>query len=344
LLVATSVIRNLRIALPQARLVFVAGPYNANAVLDHPDLDEVVTVSLKGPLGPLRALRVIRNLRRQRIDVGLMLSTISHSASAVALARLCGAGFLTGLDDAPYGSTLAQRSYDCVLSPPEDRKVHIVDYNLTLLERLGIPITDRRHVVGVTLEQRLRAETILAEAGLDLDRPILGVQVGGNLRHPERQWSPVHYAAILQRADREMGFQPMMLGLRQDHPSMDQVQALGKTPIPRLVDLPFPYYKAVLSRLTFFLTHDGGPIHVAAGVGVPSFFVFLYTPPWRWAPYGSHVSVWDEYGRVPEPAEVWTRLKPLLGQVLETETSQDSPRESGLPEDNQGRLGEMNQR
>ena len=312
LLVATPLLRNLRLALPDARLVLVAGPYNAPAVLDNPDLNQVVVASLHGPLAPLRAVPLLHRLRAERFDAALLLSTISHSASAVALARLSRPGFVAGLDDAPYGSSLARLAYDCVLAPPEDLKIHIVDYTLTILERLGIPVQDRRHHLAVTEAQRKDAEEILAAAGLDPGRPILGAQVGGTPRRPERQWPPSHYAAVLQRAAAELDYQTVLLGQESDRAAMEQVSQMGRKPTVRLVDLPFPRYKAVLSRLTFFLTHDGGPVHVAAGVGVPSYFVFLSTPPWRWAPYGADVHVWEEFGRSPSPAEVWERLKPLL--------------------------------
>ena len=102
---------------------------------------------------------------------------------------------------------------------------------------------------------------------------------------------------------------------------MEAVSKMGRRPLPTLLDLPFEIYKAVLARLTFFLTHDGGPVHVAAGVGVPSYFVFLSTPPWRWAPYGPQISVWEDYGRSPSPAEVWDRARPLLEAARDGQTS-----------------------
>jgi ADP-heptose:LPS heptosyltransferase len=187
-----------------------------------------------------------------------------------------------------------------------------VDYNLTLLERLGIPVTDRRHRVGVTGAQREKATRLLEEAGVNPDGPVLGVQAGGAPAHPERQWPSSHYASVLQRAAGELGYQPVLLGGASDRRTLDAVVALGKRDLPRLLDLPFDTYKAVLSRLDFFITHDGEPVHVAAGVGVPSYFVFLSTPPWRSAPYGAHVSVWEEFGRSPSPAEVWERARPLM--------------------------------
>jgi|GEM_PF-812351 len=312
LLVSTPLIRNLRRALPEAELVFLAGRYNAPAVLDNPDLNEVVVGRLKGPGALTRTPFLLHDLRSRRFDAALMLSTISHSGTAVALARLARPEFLAGLDDAPYGSAYARRSYDCVLAPPEDLKVHIVDYNLTLLERLGVPITTREHVLGVTADQVRLAEDRLRDAKLDLDAPILGVQVGGNHRGDPRRWPLSHYAAVVQRARAEAGFQVVLLGGETEREATDAVRGLGHRELPALIGLPFPVYKGVLKRLDFFLTHDGGPVHVAAGVGVPSFFIFLSTPPWRWAPYGSRFHIWEEYTRPPGPGEVWERLEPLL--------------------------------
>jgi ADP-heptose:LPS heptosyltransferase len=312
LLVATPVIRNLRRALPRAHLAFVAGPYNAPAVLDSPDLDEVIVARLKGPAALLHGSRLVRGLRERRFDAALVLSSISHSASAVALARRARPGFVAGLDDAPYGSDLARRGYDCVIAPPEDQKIHIVDYNLALLEGLGIPVTGREHVLGVTGEQRAAGRERLRGAGVDPDRPLLGIQPGGNPRHPERLWPGSHYAVLAQKARGEAGHQVVLLGQGADAAAVEAIQRMGREPFPVLLDLPFPVYKGVLAGLHAFVTHDGGPVHVAAGLGVRSFFIFLHTPPWRWAPYGAHVSVWEDFTRSPDPSEAWARLEPIL--------------------------------
>lgn len=322
LLLATPVVRNLRLALPHARLIFVAGSRNAPAVLDHPDLDEVMVVPGKGFLAPLKALSLLYRLRRVRADAALVLSTISHSTLAVLLARCSRPGFVVGMDDFGHGDNLAALGYHCILNQPTNSEdLHMVDYRLTLLEQLGIPVSDRRHVLGVTAEQAELGRVRLARAGIDPDRPVLGAQVGGSPGRPEQQWPPVNYAGVLQRASGELGYQPILLGLGRDRPTIEQVQALGKSRIPALLDLPFPEYKGVLSRLTFFVTHDGGQVHVAAGVGVRSYFIFFSTPPWEWAPYGNHVSVWEDYGQIPNSAQVWERLKPLLVQASAEQSS-----------------------
>ena len=307
LLVDTPVIRNLRVALPRARLVFLAGPYNAPAVRDHPDLDEVVTVPVRGPAA-LRAWPVVRRLRRERFDAALVLSTIAHSTTAVVLARACRPGFTAGFDD----GGAARACHECVLEPPADPLPHRGDFALTLLERLGIPVPEKRHFLGVTPEQLAAGREALVRAGADPGRPLLGVQLGGNPRHRWREWPPGSYAAVIARARDELSYDAVLFGLPGDVPLLDEVERAVGASLPRLVGLPFGVYKGALAGLRYFLTHDGGPMHIAPALGVPTYIVLRHTPPWGWAPRGDHVAVWEEYERVPSPEEVWEGLAPEL--------------------------------
>jgi ADP-heptose:LPS heptosyltransferase len=303
LLPATPLVRNLRLAVPGARLTFIASPGNAAAVLDHPDLDRVETVGFSHLLECFRAHRTVRRLGR---DPGAVCLVLSLDPVTVAVARQSGPDLMIGTDEESPGN--ADAGVDCLVPPPDESRVHVVDAHLSLLERLGVPVRDREHRLGVTGDQRRAAGEALAGAGVDPERPVFGVHVGGP---PSTGWAPANYAALLQRAA-GLGCQTILLGDADGTPAVEQVRALGKTPIPALLGLPFGTYKGVLSRLSFFLTHDGEPVQIAAGVGVPSLFLFLSTPAWRWAPYGSHIAVWDEGGTVPHASEVWERIKPRL--------------------------------
>jgi heptosyltransferase-2 len=194
----------------------------------------------------------------------------------------------------------------------------VVDLNLSLIEQLGIACPDRRQLLVVTEEQRNTAWERLRRLGLDPAAPRIGLHVREGTGAGDGAWSPSHHASILQRAALEMGYQPLLLAEEHDRSAVEQVLSLGRSEVPALVGLPLTEYKAVVSCLTFFVCDDGGPVHLAAAVGVPSFFLFLSTPAWRWAPYGPHVNVWDESerpGHPPTPLEVWERVKPLLAEA-----------------------------
>jgi len=307
LLLATPILRNLRIALPEAEIVFLAGRQNAAAVLDNPDLDEVIVVPMQGLPALATLPATLFRLRRRRFDVALVLSTLSQSRTALMLARWCGAGVLVGLDDIHIGGR-GREVFDCVLPCPEPGALHLVDHGLLLLEGLGIPVTEREHVLGVTGEQSERGRQVLAAAGVDPGLPLLGLQPGGATRI-ERRWSPAHYAEIARRAREELGCQVVLIGLREDRGIVDEVQDALPERLPEVLGAPFPTYKGVLRNLTMFLTHDGGPAHIAAGIGVPTFIVFRTTRPIHWSPYGSHVHALGDRDRDTTPDEVWQALR-----------------------------------
>jgi ADP-heptose:LPS heptosyltransferase len=254
-----------------------------------------------------------RRIAKQNFEAALSLSAYPPNANAMSFLKGLHVGLLVGLDDASANEKTD--SYDCVIPVPDDDR-NVVDHHLSLLEGLGFPVTERQHHLEVTEAQELRGRALLAGAGLTGDRPVLGILPGGAPRHPERQWPASSYASVLQRAMLELEYQVVLLGNSDDTPTLDAVQALGKATIPRLIDLTFEEVKGVLSELDFFITHDGDAVHMAAGVRVPSYFMFLSTPAWRWAPYGSHVAVWSEPDRVPTPADVWGTVRPLLERSL----------------------------
>ena len=316
LLAVTPLIRNLRQALPNIRLLFLTRQECLPAVEDHPDLDGVFPVSFRGTLAGIRGHRTVKRLREEAIDVVLLLDIQGASPESIRWIRRCRPAVVVGWENQDRDVD-SRFQCDHLVPEPEDSKIHIVDYNLAFLEQLGIPIVDRRHVVGVTDAQKAGARENLERIGIDLARPIFGSHVGGVPNHPERQWSPSNYATLLQRAHKEHGFQPVILGDTDDQPTVDQILALGKTPIPTLLNLSYPEYKGVLSQLSFFLTHDGEPTQIAAGVGVPSFFVFLSIPAWRWAPYGSHIGIWEDSGKGPSASEIWGRIQAPLVETAE---------------------------
>jgi len=60
---------------------------------------------------------------------------------------------------------------------------------------------------------------------------------------------------------------------------------------PDAVILPFiaelPLFLAVLARAQVFVSGDTGPLHFAAGLGVPTLALFGPSSPAHWAPVGS---------------------------------------------------------
>ncbi len=323
LMVATPLIRNLRLALPDAELVFLAGRGNVAAISDSPDLDRILVMEARGTGAWTTGHRVARELRRSPIDVALVLSTISQSATAILTTRRSNPRLIAGLDDTGWGDLSA--TYDCVVPPPDAElldpngtrpRVNMVDYTSSLVERLGIRVRTREHQLTVTETQARDALHVLGAAGLDPQAPLLGLQPGGAGDRTYRQWPPEAYVALGRRARETTGAQVAILGGPGDAETAREVARGIGTGAAALTDLPFGTYKGVLRSLGFFVTHDGGPAHFGAGVGVSCFLMYLGSPSWLWAPQGAHVHTLDSPGAAPEAETVWRAAEaPLRGAL-----------------------------
>lgn len=113
----------------------------------------------------------------------------------------------------------------------------------------------------------------------------VGIQLGASV--PERQWPVEYYAKVGEYLWENYKLCPVLLGTQNEIPLAEQYTTYTKSPaIPLcgktgLVDL-----SAILSRCLFLLTNDTGTMHLAAGLEIPSFGMFLATAqPFDTGPY-----------------------------------------------------------
>ncbi len=137
-------------------------------------------------------------------------------------------------------------------------------------------------------ETEIRADTSLAEAAqkiLPEERAII-CHVASS--QPKKEWPLANWAKLHRLAgaadlrivfttaqgEREVA---LMRGLKQLLPDA--------TILPQLPELPL--FLAVLNRAKCFISDDTGPLHFAAGLGVPTIALFGPSSPERWAPIGA---------------------------------------------------------
>jgi ADP-heptose:LPS heptosyltransferase len=104
---------------------------------------------------------------------------------------------------------------------------------------------------------------------------------------PNRQWPVKHWASLYQIA--ASGGWPLVFttatGAREQSLADELKKTAPTAPVlPVMPDLA--QFLAVLKRATVFISGDTGPLHFAAGLGVPTISLFGPSPPVRWAPQG----------------------------------------------------------
>ncbi|HEY2328806.1 MAG TPA: glycosyltransferase family 9 protein, partial [Verrucomicrobiae bacterium] len=104
---------------------------------------------------------------------------------------------------------------------------------------------------------------------------------------PKKEWPLAHWAKFHQLAA-AAGHHLVFTTARGEREAalMKELKKLAPDaeilpPVPEI-----PLFLAVLARAKFFVSGDTGPLHFAAGLGVPTISLFGPTLPARWAPVG----------------------------------------------------------
>jgi len=285
------------VALPCLRLIARAFP-NANRILltNYPRSGEASTkLVLDGmgiahdyisyPLG-MRDVGSFANLRRQIISLGvdaLVYLTPRHHLIDVlrdmAFFRICGISNIIG---AP--TTAALRNWE------RQTVGGLWEHEASRLARCLRPIGDAR-VADVRswsleltdLERRAAAEALSQWNG----RPRF-VVVAAGAKTSAKDWGLVNWiAAISALRAIGPGWGLAFVGSAEDGPRVRELAAQWGGPTLDLCGKLSPRVSAaVIERAQLFLGHDGGPMHLAAAVGIPIVALFSgRANPGTWFPF-----------------------------------------------------------
>jgi heptosyltransferase III len=122
------------------------------------------------------------------------------------------------------------------------------------------------------------------------DRRFIALAVGA--RAPARDWGEDRWSALIDRLENERPDLGLMLfGGPSDRPRAERLAAGRRIPVLDRCDrspADLRVSLALLRRACLTVAANGGPMHMAAGLGVPVVAVFsAFYPPGVWAPAGN---------------------------------------------------------
>lgn len=170
--------------------------------------------------------------------------------------------------------------YDLIYNygvPLQDGK-HEVELNLDLLRAIDVPIIYREPVIEIDAAYKKRADSFLAENGVD--KKFICIQVGTSLLQPWKRWSIERWSILIQNLLLS-GYNVVLLGSKDEREHLEclQIMSISDGP-PRLINaaglLSFKESAALLSRCEVFISCDSSLMHVAASMGIPQ--VALWGP------------------------------------------------------------------
>jgi lipopolysaccharide heptosyltransferase II len=160
---------------------------------------------------------------------------------------------------------------------PYHAPMHFAErYHLAVEKLVGrtLPRGKLRHFLGPD-DLRL-ADAILAGAGLDARRPLLGLSPGSNWA--TKRWPVERFAELARRAIAR-GIQVAVQGSAEEVLLGRAVCALAPGAVDLCGKLDLRALGGFITRCVAFATNDSGPMHLARGLGVPTLAFFGSTDP-----------------------------------------------------------------
>ena len=266
---------------PEAHLTWVVEQAAYAILADNPCIDELILFekakfrSIGGflrEIGPFR-----RRLRTRRYDASLDLQGLFKSAAIVWNA---GARQRIGTANMREGAHLVSRPVRGAHA-----EGHIVERYLDVARALGCRVGEVRFPVSVSDRDRMAADTLLAREGVQEGRPFVAFAVGANW--PNKRWPVEHFAALADRLYHAHYVPVLVGGGRLDATLAEDILRASEIPPVNLVGRTnLKQLAHVFTRAALVLGGDTGPVHLAAGLRVPTVMLMGPTDANRNGPYG----------------------------------------------------------
>jgi ADP-heptose:LPS heptosyltransferase len=281
-----SVLRNLRLHWPTARLTVLTEAAYTGVLPLNPDVD----AALAFPRNVTGWPGFIATLRRAGFTHVLDFDNTEKTA---LVTRLTGAA-VRATFDRELITFRYPRLYTHVAKVTNDfyDAHHITETYLTLLPAIGVPVASRE-VRLVPRATDLAAVASWAGTGHATysARPARVLLHPGS-RSPYRLWPAERFAAVCDRLQEELGVQVFVVAGPGEQDLVQQIRSHAKFHLVALTQrFTVGQFAALVSQFDLFLCHDSGPMHIAAAVGPPLVALFGSQNATIWRPLGARQTV-----------------------------------------------------
>lgn len=281
---------------PNNYIVWIVEERERGLLLNNPVVDEVVVGptrfwrrELRTPAGAMKVLRELKELsdrlRALRLDVAIDAQGLLKSS------------IFTVLTHAPVRIGFGWRSAREALSSlctthrvtPPPGAVHMVEWHLSLLEPLGIPVREIGFPLPLVPEAEAKAMAVLERHGVTRHERVITL-IPATRRSP-KQWPPTSFRQLAERLAEDPKARILLLvGPGEEELLQVLTQGLDGRAIP-VSTTSIPESVAFLRRAHLVVGNDTGPLHLAAALGIRTVGLYGPTRPEVNGPYGPQVRV-----------------------------------------------------
>jgi len=283
----TPLLANLRLAYPEAHIAYIVRSNSALVLENNPDVDELLLFEderIRWQLGFLRRLRA----RRFDLSIDLICSPATAIQSVVS-----GAHTRIGFD-----FRVREKLYNHRLSAHAANAGHEVEFNLFVLDYMGIPIRTRELVWRVSETERDNAAKIWKDLQLPGDGTVVGlIPTGG---YPSKKWPLQHWTALTKSA--QLSGMRFLVFWGNENERRD-AQAIARESGGAAAAAPAGTLRdaaALMERCQAVVGNDSGPTHIATALQLPVVTFYGPSDPRSQGP-------WSDNARVLQIDDVETR-------------------------------------
>lgn len=284
-LLSTPVLRALKTHWPQAQLHFLARKGTSAAIVNNPDVDQVLTIASTQPsIGELPSW--ISRIRAEKYDLAIVLWSKTNLAFMLFAA---GIPLRVGQDSRLAYSWMYTHRVS-LRSEHDDTASHWTEILLDYVRILGL--TPSRTAPTFVIPSTATAQ---ADALLEKLPPSTGPLVGFHSSKGEtaslERWPAAVFASYVKALYHDLGARLVLTGGPSEVALVNEVCKIAAVPCLNLAGATsLDVLAAVAQRCEVFVCPDSGPMHLAATTGTPTVGIFALDEdfPQRWAPYGEH--------------------------------------------------------
>ena len=141
-------------------------------------------------------------------------------------------------------------------------------YQDLMLEIIGFPGTSHRYVFELSDDERMRGRLHLERLGVDLSRPVIGLNTGAGRRWQLKQWRAEGYREVVERLAGENAVQFVLLGGPEERERHERFKVCSRVPlIDSGCDNPVRHFAAIVAACDVVVAGDTLAMHLSLALG-----------------------------------------------------------------------------
>jgi heptosyltransferase-2 len=244
---------------PQAAITWVTRPESTPLLENNPYLAEVI------PYGPDATVHLLS----RSFDRVINLDAGKVSTGLAALARAPRKdGFVFDAQGRVAATNPAAQAWLQMGLFDDLKRQNTRTYQSLMADILGTPRAGHRYVFHLTPQELHRARAHLARLGLDLSRPVVGLNTGAGGRWPLKQWREGGYLELVERLHQGQGVQVLLLGGPGERERNARLERASPVPLfDAGCDNAVRHFAALTGLCSVLVTGDTLAMHLGLAVG-----------------------------------------------------------------------------